>query len=193
MEVCDGGDWGRSRGALAGYAAAWFRNIRICLACVFLCPKDILHLSDEAQSCKLRPPAHYLERWWAEEDGEWEHSRNEGIALAMGIPLSRDPFIRTYIFLRGLGTQIRRGIHVLNNSIFGRIFCEQLYLQKHLIYLAGSHLSSCHICSVHLSFYPLPLWGTLKEASKRGAQAFWGNRTGTLLWEEEVRAKEFLY
>lgn len=63
----------------------------------------------------------------------------------------------------------------------------------HLIYLVGSHLSSCHIWSVHLSFYPPPLWGTLKEASKRGAQAFWGNRRGTLLWEEEVRAKEFLY
>lgn len=57
-------------------------------------------------------------------------------------------------------------------------FAEQRYLQMLLIYLAGIHLSSCHICAAYIPLsllfpLPLPLRGTWKEHSRRGALSFW--------------------
>lgn len=121
-------------------------------------------------------------------------------AYLWGIPFSKDHFIRTYLFLKGLGTQIRGGIYNLNNypglppPILGAAVCANTsHLLGKVPFVLLSYLLCTLIPLTPLFSLQLSLWGNWEEYSRRGVWAFSGNRTGTLLWEKEKTVKEFLY
>lgn len=86
----------RTSGLLDCPAQRQLRNLMICLACRWLCQRDPSVPPDESLELQTEARlAHCLERDRSvEEDDEWELNRKAKLALAIGIPLFRNPLHR---------------------------------------------------------------------------------------------------
>lgn len=185
MALGDGGDLGvgqERRWHSESSGTAWFVNY---------CAKGTYQFFlAKAQSCKLRPdfslPGTMVSlKKMVNENLAGMESDHQPEAF----PFPQTHFMGTYLFLRGLGIQIRRSISVLNNSTQASLFLswQQQYLQMLHIYLEVLHLSLCHPCAVHTypSILSLPpsTWRTWKRRfQKRSPEPF--------LEEQNVSQKE---